>query len=90
MATEMSRVRATATEHMHRDVAAGRRWSCACDSCREWRSLVGLEKMLEVHTLVRDIRNLEEQLQNAPDSELEALKKRYLDLHDDLAEKMAK
>lgn len=91
MATEMGRIRETANAHMRRDVAESRTWSCTCESCREWRSLVGLEKMLEVRNLVRDLADLETQMQNAPDSpELQTLKQRYLALHDELAAKMAK
>jgi hypothetical protein len=92
MATEMSKIKATANAHMQRDIrTAARKWTCQCDDCREMRSLVGMEKLLDVRPLVREIGDIEEQMQNMPDSpELQGLMQRYLALHDQLAGVMAK
>lgn len=91
MQTETTRIKEIAGEHMQRDVAETRTWSCECEACREWRSLVGLEKVLNVRPLVRDIRDLEDQLQDMPAGpDLESMKQRYLALYDNLADLMAK
>ena len=90
MATKMSQLKATAHAHVQRDVEAGRKWTCECDSCREMRSLVGMEKLFDVRPLVREIQQIEEQMQSAPDGpEMQGLMQRYLALYDELADVMA-
>jgi hypothetical protein len=87
----MSRIKATASAHMRRDVALGRKWICVCDSCKEFRALVGMAKVLEVRPLVREINEIEDQMQAAPDGpELQAHLQRYEAIHDQLAEMMAR
>jgi hypothetical protein len=91
MATEMSQIKATANAHMQRDIEAGRKWTCECESCREMRSLVGMEKLFDVRPLVREIQLIEEQMQSMPDGpEMQDLMQRYLELYDKLADVMAK
>lgn len=91
MATEMDKIKATANAHMQRDIQAGRKWICVCECCREMRSLVGMDKLLQVRPLVREIEDLEEQLQGLADGpELEKLTQRYLGLYDRLAAAMAR
>jgi len=87
----MSQVKATANAHMQRDIEAGGKWVCACEVCHEVRSLMGMEKMLDVRPLVREIQHIKEQLQDLPDGpEMRSLKERYHELYDQLAEVMAK
>ena len=91
MATEMSQIKATANAHLRRDVEAGHEWTCDCEACREMRSLVGMEKVLQVRPVVRDIREVEDQMGNAKNRvEMQGLMNRYLALYDQLAEVMAK
>lgn len=76
---------------MQRDIEAGRKWTCECESCHEIRSLVGMEKMLEVRPLAREIRQIEDQLQSMPNGpEMQDLMQRYLALYDKLAAVVAK
>jgi hypothetical protein len=91
MAHEMSQLRATANEHLRRDTEAGGKWLCTCQACQQIRSLVGMEKTLEVRPLVREIQEIEEQLtrlQDGPDRR--SVLNRYFKLYDQLAEVMAK
>jgi len=91
MATEMSQIRATANAHLRSDVEGGQEWTCACEACREVRSLVGIEKVFQVRPLVRDIREVEEQMGNAKNRfEMQGLMNQYLTLYDQLADVMAK
>ena len=90
MPTEMSQLKRTANSHMRRDLAAGK-WTCDCEACREMRSLTGMEKMLEVWPLVREIEDLEADLDRmAEGSQRETALERYLSLYDQLADKMAR
>jgi len=90
MSSEMSRFKSTANAHMRRDLAAGK-WACTCEACREMRALTGMEKMLEVWPLVREIEDLEADLNRLADSERRnAAMERYLTLYDQLADAMAK
>ncbi len=87
----MSQFRATANEHLRRDTAAGGRWLCACEACQEIRSLIGMDKTLEVRPLVRQIEEIEKQLEELPDGiEKRSLLKRYLAVYDELARVMEK
>jgi hypothetical protein len=91
MATEMGKMKATANDHMRRDIEAGRKWICECEPCREMRSLVGMDKLLDVRPLVREIGDIEDQLNGLPDGpEMRTLLEKYLALHDKLADAMAK
>ena len=91
MATAMSQIKTTANAHIRRDLALTRKWICECGPCREMRSLVGMDKVLDVHPLVREIGQVEEQLRDLPEGpEMHTLSDHYLSLHDQLAEVMAK
>jgi hypothetical protein len=91
MPTAMSQMKATANAHMKRDMEVGRKWICACESCREMRSLVGVNKLLDVRPLLRELEQIEEQLRDLPDGpEMSELLEQYLELHDRLADVMAK
>jgi len=91
MATEMSQMKATAQAHMQRDMESGRKWVCTCEPCREMRSLVGMDKLLDVRPLVREISQIEDQMRDLPEGpEMRTLLGKYLELHDQLAETMAK
>jgi hypothetical protein len=87
----MSEMRATANEHIRRDMEAGRKWICECPDCHEIRSLIGVEKTLDVRPLVRRILRLEEQLEKMPDGpDMQTVLDEYLKAHDELAEVMAR
>jgi hypothetical protein len=76
---------------MRRDLEAGGKWVCTCDPCHEIRSLIGLEKMLDVWPLVREIRETEDRLHELADGpERHKLQQRYVKLSDKLADMMAK
>ncbi len=91
MENDMKKMQAAANAHMRRDMEAGRKWVCECDDCRQIRSLVGMEKTLEVRPLVRKIELLEEQLHYIPEGpEMQAALEQYLKLYDELATVMAK
>jgi hypothetical protein len=91
MADNMSQISATANAHMRRDIEAGGKWTCQCEACRELRSLIGMERVLEVRPLVREIEQTEKRLKPLPDGlERQSLLEHYLKLHDRLAEVMAK
>ena len=86
----MDDVKATATAHMWRDVEAGKAWTCSCDACVSFRSLVGMEKMLEVRPLVRAIEHMSSQIERvSPGPERQRLFDEYLALHDKLAKVVA-
>jgi hypothetical protein len=87
----MSEMRATANAHIKRDMEAGRKWVCQCQDCHEIRSLVGVEKTLDVRPLVRRILRIEEQLEGMPDGpDMRALLDEYLKVYDELADVMSK
>ncbi|HEV3205159.1 MAG TPA: hypothetical protein VGY77_12280 [Gemmataceae bacterium] len=91
MDNQMSQFKATAYAHMERDLAAGPKWVCTCEACHAIRSLVGVDKTLEVRQLVRQIIEVEERLEK----ELHPLQKRsllgqYSNLYDKLADEMNK
>jgi hypothetical protein len=87
----MNQMKATANAHMRRDMETGRKWVCGCEECHQIRSLIGIEKTLDVRPLVRNIEQVEEQLRGLPDGpEMRALLDHYLKLHDKLADVMSK
>jgi hypothetical protein len=87
----MSQFKATANEHMQRDLQAGPKWVCTCEACHAVRSLMGMDKSLSVRPLVRKILDLEERLASTPAGpEKKTLLDRYSRLYDQLAEEMSK
>ena len=48
MINQMDQFKATANAHMRRDMEAGWKWVCQCEACKQIRSLIGMEKTLEV------------------------------------------
>jgi hypothetical protein len=91
MTNAMTQMKATAQEHLRRDTKAGGKWLCTCEACSEIRSLMGMDKMLDVRPMVREIQNIGERLEALPDGpERQNLLEQYLDLHDKLAELVAK
>jgi hypothetical protein len=91
MSTEMSEIKATASAHMRRDVEAGSKWVCQCHACHEFRSLIGMDKVLEVRRLVRELERIEEQLHELADGpEKRIVFSQYVNLHDRLADLVAK
>jgi hypothetical protein len=91
MATAMFDFKQTATAHMRRDLEASGKWTCTCEACHGIRSLVGMEKALDIRSFVREIEKTEDQMKDLPDGpEKAGLKARYLQLHDQLAEELAK
>jgi hypothetical protein len=90
MSNAMSDIRATANAHMRRDLEAGAKWTCECEACGHTRSLVGMEKVLDVRPLVREIDQMSAQMEGLPPGpERQRLLERYLALHDKLAEVVA-
>jgi len=91
VARNMSEMRETANAHIRRDMEAGGKWVCQCQDCHEVRSLIGVEKTLDVRPLVRRILRLEEQLEGLPDGpDKGALLDEYLKAYDELAEVMSR
>jgi hypothetical protein len=87
----MKEIKAIANAHLRRDMQTGKKWTCECEPCREMRSLVGVDKLLDVRPLVRELGNIETQLEGMPDGdEKRSLMEKYFALHDELAEVMAK
>ncbi|HEV8000724.1 MAG TPA: hypothetical protein VGP63_12645, partial [Planctomycetaceae bacterium] len=87
----MSEMRATANAHLRRDMEAGGKWTCECKDCHEVRSLIGVEKTLDVRPLVRKILKLEEQMEEMPDGpDKRLLLDEYLKAYDELAEVMSR
>jgi hypothetical protein len=86
----MKEIKATASAHMRGDMEAGAKWTCQCEACANFRSLVGMEKVLEMRPLVRAIEQLDAELDGLPPGpERQALLERYFGLHDKLAEVMS-
>jgi hypothetical protein len=91
MSDTMTQMKATASAHMRRDLEAGAKWACECDACGHLRSLVGMEKVLDVRPLVREIDRIGAQMERLPPGpERQRLMEQYLGLHDKLAEVIAK
>ena len=90
MNNAMTEIKETATAHMRRDLEAGAKWACQCEACVNLRSLVGVEKMLDVRPLVRAIEQTGAELEELqPGPERQRLLEHYLGLHDKLAEVIA-
>ena len=82
----MTEFKATATEHMRRDLDAVAKWVCACEACVQVRSLIGVEKVLGVRPLIREIERMSTELDGLPAGpERQKLLEQYLGLHDKLA-----
>jgi hypothetical protein len=76
---------------MRRDLESGGKWACTCEACVGVRSLIGVEKTLEMRPLVREIEEMESRLLELPSGEeKEGLMQNYCRLYDKLAEVMAK
>ncbi len=91
MSLAMSEIKFTANAHMRRDVEAGTKWICECPACHEFRSLMGMDKILEMRPLVREVQRIEERLHELPDGpEKRILWSQYVELHDRLADLVAK
>jgi hypothetical protein len=91
MAHQMSQFRETANAHMRSAFELGKKWVCDCEACSQIRSLMGMEKTLEVRPLVREINEIEDQLVATADkAEKAVLLSRFQKLYDQLADVMAK
>jgi hypothetical protein len=91
MSAAMNELKQTANSHMRRDIQAGGKWVCTCEACHEIRSLIGIDKTLVIRPLVREIEKTEDRLNDLPDGpEKSRLQARYLQLHDQLADELAK
>jgi hypothetical protein len=66
MSDAMTDTKATASARMRRDPEAGAKWACQCDACHHFRSLVGMEKVLDGRRLVREIDQMGAQLEELP------------------------
>ena len=91
MENQMRDFRATADAHMRRDMEAQRKWLCTCEACQAIRSLMGMEKAFSVRDLVRQVLEVETQLE----AELDGGRKQHLldhywQLYDKLGEEMSK
>ncbi len=90
MAHEMSQLNETADAHQQRDLAAGGKWVCTCEACQAIRSLKGMDKMLTIRPLLRELLQTGDKLERIPEgAEKQGLVELYHNLHDKLAEKMA-
>jgi len=91
MINQMGQFKATANGYMRRDMEVGWKWVCECEACKQIRSLVGMEKTLEVRQRVRELEEIEERLNGLPDGSMKQnLLERYLELYHQLADEMAK
>jgi len=82
----MNEFKATASEHLKRDLEDRGKWVCQCDACVHIRSLMGVEKMLDARPLVRALEQTGAELEGlAPGPDRDRVLRRYLDLHDKLA-----
>lgn len=91
MSTEMERVKATANAHMRRDLETGDHWVCACEACHGIRSLMGMDKILAVRPLIRELQQLEDRIADLPaGADKDAVQAQYLKLYDQLAAVMEK
>jgi hypothetical protein len=91
MANQMGQFKSTANEHMRQELKSFGKWTCQCEACKEIRALVGMDKTLEVRRLVREVTEVEAQLDGLIDGpERQALSARFLSLYDKLADEMGK
>ena len=90
MSSLMNQFKATANVHMRQEMERGN-WVCQCEACHAIRSLVGLDKMLAVRPLVRELHQAEQRLAELPAGpERRNYLEQYLRLHDQLADELAK
>jgi hypothetical protein len=76
--------------HLSRDLEQSKEWTCTCEACHNMRSLVGMEKMLELWPLVNRVREVQDQVEKAPEGqEKQGVVELYHNLSDKLANKMA-
>jgi hypothetical protein len=86
----MKEIKTTAMEHMRLDLETVSKWKCECEACVQIRSLVGVDKVLDVRPLVRSIELMGARLDGLPAGpERDRLWQQYLGLHDKLAELIA-
>lgn len=91
MIKEMTQVKSIANTHMRRDIGAGGEWSCGCEECQSYRSLAGMDKAFKVRSLVREVQQIEDQLDHLPEGpEKTLLLSQFSDLYDRLAQVMEK
>jgi hypothetical protein len=91
MADQMGQFKATADAHLRRDLEAQGKWTCDCEACRAIRSLEGVDKVVAVRPLVREILKTEDRIEELPDgAEKQGLVELYHNLHDKLADEMSK
>lgn len=84
-------IKETSQAHMRRDLDSGGEWVCDCEACLGSRSLTGIEKVLDIRPLIREIEEVEDRLHAlSPGPEREVARQRYETLHDALAEVMAR
>jgi hypothetical protein len=87
----MKQMQETANLHMRRDIESVRKWVCECVDCKQIRSLIGMQKTLEMRPLIRKIEEIEENLYKLPAGpETDMVMQHYFQLHDELASVMAK
>jgi hypothetical protein len=90
MALEPTSFNEIAHAHLQRDLGETKTWTCECEACRHMRSLVGMEKMLEIWPLVNQVSEAQHQIERTPDgAEKEGVVELYHNLSDQLATKMA-
>jgi hypothetical protein len=86
---EVSDLKATANSHMRRDIEQSGKWLCECGACRQIRSLIGVDKMLDVWPLIRAIEQNNHRCECLADGpEKQRLIAQCLDLYDKLAAAM--
>jgi hypothetical protein len=91
VANETSHFKATADEHQKRDLEAEGKWVCTCEACRAVRALPGVEKMLAVRPVLRELLATADKLEQVPEGEeKQGLVELYHNLHDKLADKLAR
>lgn len=91
MADAMTQFKLTADEHMARDIGTSGTWTCDCEPCRNIRSLIGLDKVLAIRPLIRELNDLKERIARLPECvERGQLVERSMRLQDRLAAEMAK
>jgi hypothetical protein len=91
MVNEMRQLNDTARAHMNRDTESSGKWMCTCEACRNVRSLVGMEKVLDIWPIVNELRRAEERLSQLPEGpEKQHLAERWSGLQDQLAMQVAK
>ncbi len=82
----MKEIKATASDHMRRDLDDGGTWECRCEACVHMRSLIGVKTVLDVRPLVRALEQAAAELEHLPAGpERDRVRNEYLDLYDRLA-----